>query len=158
MPAMVTNETSRTWKFGKDQFLYPHIPVEADDALVKFVEQMNRLGISQFKVEPIASPPPPESTESPVNVDIPHVSQNGNTLNCTMGNWEGEPTGYEYQWQIEGVDAGGNTDNYIVQPSDVGKSAVCIVTATNANGSTDAPPSSDIVIIDTEVSRRVPRR
>ena len=82
----------------------------------------------------------------PKNVDVPFASQTGATLNCTMGNWEGEPTEYWYQWKLDGANAGTNAANYAVQPADVGKSATCIVTARNAQGETLAPPSNAVVV------------
>ena len=85
---------------------------------------------------------------APVNVDIPLVMQSGGTLNCTMGNWQGEPTGYAYAWTIDGAAAGTNAADYAVQAGDVGKSATCIVTATNAVGSTAAPPSTPVIVAD----------
>jgi hypothetical protein len=98
--------------------------------------------------------PPPEgangapATAPPVNRDVPHATQSGTTLNCTMGNWEGEPTSYAYQWKIDGVNVGTGmaTATHTVTPADVGKSATCVVTATNALGSTAAPPSNAVVI------------
>ena len=87
-----------------------------------------------------------EPTAPPVNRDVPFVSQSGSTLNCTMGNWDGEPTSYAYQWQIDGADVGTGGADYAVQSGDVGKGAVCVVTATNALGSTVAPPSNSVVV------------
>jgi len=84
-------------------------------------------------------------TAAPVNVDVPYASQEGTTLSCTMGNWEGEPTSYAYQWYVDGANLG-VAETITVVPDDVGKSAVCIVTATNAVGSTDAPESNVVVI------------
>jgi predicted fused transcriptional regulator/phosphomethylpyrimidine kinase len=63
-----------------------------------------------------------------------------------MGNWTGEPTSYAYAWQIDGAAAGTGTADYAVQAGDVGKSATCVVTATNAAGSTAAPPSVGVVV------------
>ena len=40
--------------------------------------------------------------EPPVNVDVPYVAQEGSVLTCTMGNWEGEPSHYAYQWRVDG--------------------------------------------------------
>jgi hypothetical protein len=83
----------------------------------------------------------------PENVDVPHASQVGTTLECTMGNWTGEPAAYAYQWLLDGgpgIVATGPT--YAVTPDDVGRVANCIVTASNAAGSTVAPPSNDVVI------------
>jgi hypothetical protein len=83
---------------------------------------------------------------APVNVDVPYVSQTGATLFCTMGNWSGEPVSYAYAWDMDGVAAGGTDPTYAVQPGDVGKSATCAVTATNALGSTAAPMSNAVTV------------
>jgi len=88
----------------------------------------------------------PRSELAPVNIDVPAVTQSGTTLSCTMGNWTGEPTSYSYQWQLNGTDAGTNAATYDVKPGDVGETATCIVTATNAIGSTTAPPSNAVVV------------
>jgi hypothetical protein len=82
----------------------------------------------------------------PVNRDVPAVTQAGATLNCTMGNWDGEPTDYAYQWKLDGVDAGDGTANYITVAGDVGKTATCTVSATNAAGTTVAPVSNSVMI------------
>jgi hypothetical protein len=84
----------------------------------------------------------------PINVDVPYTSKTGGTLNCTMGNWQGEPSSYSYDWMVDGAPAGDGTNNYAVQPTDVGKGANCVVTATNGEGSTEAPPSNLIIITD----------
>jgi len=99
--------------------------------------------------DPDYAPPAP-----PTNVDVPHVSQAGATLNCTMGNWTGEPTGYAYRWQINGVDEGTNAADYAVQPEDVGLTATCTVTASNAAGATQAPVSNAVVIADPAAAMR----
>ena len=98
--------------------------------------------------------PPPEgngggeSAAAPVNKDVPHVTQSADTLNCTMGNWDGEPTTYGYQWKIDGAVVGTDQATHTVTSADAGKTASCIVTATNAQGSTAAPPSADLTITD----------
>jgi hypothetical protein len=83
---------------------------------------------------------------APVNTAVPLVTQSGTTLSCTMGIWEGEPTSYSYAWQIDGTAAGSDAADYAVQPGDVGKAATCTVTATNAAGSTAAPPSNSVTV------------
>jgi hypothetical protein len=83
---------------------------------------------------------------APVNVTVPAVTQAADVLSCTMGTWTGEPTSYAYQWQLDGVDAGTDADSYTVTAGDIGKSATCVVTATNGLGSTAAPPSNAIVV------------
>ena len=83
----------------------------------------------------------------PVVVDVPYASQAGATLNCTMGNWHGEPTAYAYAWYVDGVAReGASSATYAVQPDDVGHSAACVVTATNAHGETVAPMSNAVTV------------
>jgi hypothetical protein len=83
--------------------------------------------------------PPAWHTAPPVNVNAPFVTQAGNglgsTLNCTMGNWNNVPSSYAYQWRVAGANVGTNNPNYTVLVGNVGDTAVCIVTATNAGGS-----------------------
>jgi len=82
----------------------------------------------------------------PVNVDVPLVTQAGATLSCTMGNWTGEPTSYAYAWHNDGVANGGTGAMYSVAPEDSGHNLACVVTATNALGSTNAPMSNAVAI------------
>ena len=82
----------------------------------------------------------------PVNRDVPAVTQAGAVLNCTMGNWDGAPDTYAYQWRLDGTDVGDGTANYTTVPADVGKTAICTVSATNAAGTTVAPPSNQVMI------------
>jgi hypothetical protein len=97
-----------------------------------------------------ATPPPPEGggggATAPANTTVPAVTQTGTTLTCTQGEWSGEPTSYAYAWQIDGTAAGSDAATYEVQAGDVGKSATCTVTATNAAGSAAAPPSVGVVV------------
>jgi len=90
----------------------------------------------------VLAPPP----VAPVNVDVPHVSQTGSVLTCTLGNWTGEPTSYAFQWKMGVTNVGTSAATYTVQPGDVGATATCIVTATNAHGATAAPPSNGVVV------------
>ena len=86
------------------------------------------------------------SAAPPVNVDVPFVSQEGATLTCTMGNWNGEPTEYAYAWMADGVANEATGATYTVKSEDAGKSLACVVTATNAMGSTTAPMSNAVAI------------
>ena len=83
---------------------------------------------------------------APVNTAVPAVTQSGATLNCTLGEWTGEPTSYAYAWQVNSVGVGTDAATYDVQAADVGQSATCTVTATNAAGSAAAPPSTGVVV------------
>jgi hypothetical protein len=82
----------------------------------------------------------------PVNVDVPMVSQVGALLSCTMGNWTGEPTSYAYAWCSDGVANGATDATYTVVPDDSGHNLACMVTATNALGSTVAPMSNAVAV------------
>ena len=90
----------------------------------------------------------------PANTAVPAVIQTGSRLDCTMGEWTGEPTGYAYQWQVDGANVGVNSPSYVIVVDDVGGTATCTVTATNAAGATAAPPSVGIVIADPGAAMR----
>jgi hypothetical protein len=84
---------------------------------------------------------------APTNRDVPHLQGTGavgEVLTCTMGNWNGEPTSYAYAWKSNTAAVGGTGDTYTVAESDAGHSITCTVTATNAAGSTTAPPSNAV--------------
>ena len=88
------------------------------------------------------APPRP----APVNTAVPAVTQAADVLSCTMGEWTGSPTGYAYAWAIDGGPVGTDSATYTALPADVGSTATCVVTATNATGSTAAPPSVGVVV------------
>ena len=89
---------------------------------------------------------PPEPVEPPVNVDIPAIWQEEQRMRCTMGNWENEPTSYDYQWVQDGtLNIGANDDTLPLLASNDGHTITCVVTATNDAGSTDAPPSNSLL-------------
>jgi hypothetical protein len=83
-------------------------------------------------------------------VDIPYVSgaaAHGSQLSCTQGNWVGTPTSYAYQWKRNGTtNVGTSANTYTTVVGDVGTSIGCVVTATNATGSTAAPISNQITV------------
>ena len=99
---------------------------------------------------PVTAPPPEGgnggTAAAPVNRDVPFVDQSGSEMRCTMGNWEGEPTSYAYQWQMGGTDIPGDGATLPITPADAGASVTCVVTASNAHGSTAAPPSNAVVV------------
>jgi hypothetical protein len=75
---------------------------------------------------------------APVNVDVPSVYQEGETLHCTMGNWEErlQPDTYLYQWQKDGENVDNGTPHYPLTEEDNGHIFACQVTAHNVIGST----------------------
>jgi hypothetical protein len=83
---------------------------------------------------------------APTNVVVPHVYQTDAVLHCTMGEWTHDPTSYAYQWQIDGADKGTNSPDYTRVAGDVGKTATCTVTASNAAGSGTTPPSNGVIV------------
>ena len=98
-----------------------------------------------------ATPPPAADgggggATAPANTTVPAVTQSGTTLTCTQGEWSGEPTSYAYAWKLDDAAAGSDAATYDVQAGDVGKTATCTVTATNAAGSAAAPPSVGVVV------------
>ena len=84
-------------------------------------------------------------------IDIPYASANasppivGTVVTCTTGNWTGSPTGYAYQWKRDGTTNLGTAASYTLISADIGGHQItCVVTATNATGSTAAPPSNAV--------------
>jgi hypothetical protein len=84
----------------------------------------------------------------PTNRDVPLVyhASSPDVLNCTMGNWDGEPTEYAYAWHSDGVANGATGADHTIEPEDAGHTLACVVTATNALGSTAAPMSNGVAI------------
>jgi len=78
-------------------------------------------------------------------VDVPYVSAVGATATCTTGNWVGTPSSYAYQWKRDGVtNIWTNSATYTMVGGDTGHQIGCVVTATNATGSTTAPMSNTV--------------
>src|SRR5207342_2575121 len=49
----------------------------------------------------------------PTNRDVPYVGMvMPDSLSCTMGNWDGEPTEYAYAWHSDGVANGATGADY----------------------------------------------
>ncbi len=83
--------------------------------------------------------PAPDPVPAPVNVDAPAIigiGTVGEILAVTVGNWEGEPTSYTYQWMSGTSQVGFGGSAYTIDSSDAGKDIACVVTAANAGGST----------------------
>ena len=123
--------------------------VRATGAPVGRATRISSLAAGIITGDPGTTPPPTGGeTTAPANTAVPAVTQAGDTLSCTMGTWSGEPTSYGYQWRVDGAVVGSDAATHTVTAADAGKTATCIVTATNASGSTAAPPSVDLVITD----------
>jgi hypothetical protein len=88
---------------------------------------------------------------APAVIDTPYASANakpaivGTVCTVTNGNWTGTPTGYTYQWKRDGATNLGTAASYTLIAADIGGHQIaCVVTATNATGSTAAPLSNAI--------------
>jgi hypothetical protein len=87
---------------------------------------------------------------APIVKDVPALTGTGivgSVLNVTNGNWRGVPTAYNYAWMGGSAPIGTDANTYTVDVADVGKSITCVVSATNAVGTTAAPPSNAIVAL-----------
>lgn len=82
--------------------------------------------------------PAPVCTDAPVITGVGAVDQ---VLSCSTGSWGNEPTSYAYAWSSGGMDS-----TYTIVAADVDTSIICVVSATNAGGTTAAPPSNTIPI------------
>jgi hypothetical protein len=77
----------------------------------------------------------PVNTVAPVVSGSPYV---GDLLTTTDGTWTGTPTSYSYQWKRGATNIGTNANTYTLVTADADTNITCVVTATNATGSTNA--------------------
>ena len=83
---------------------------------------------------------------APVNTVAPDVTGGtyvGDLLTTTDGTWSGSPTSFSYQWYRDATNIGTNANTYTLVSADANTNITCVVTATNAGGST--PATSNIV-------------
>jgi hypothetical protein len=101
-----------------------------------------------------APPPPPPS--APTNTALPTIggtTTEGQTLSATNGTWEGNPTGYSYQWQdcnTSGASctniAGATANTRVLASTDVGHTLRVVVKATNTGGAGEATSGATAVV------------
>jgi len=106
---------------------------------------MIQIGINiAVKGAGISGPP----TAPPVNSTLPVISGTtsvGSVLNTTNGTWTNSPSSFSYQWKRGATNIGTNTTTYTLVQADAAQNITCVVTATNAAGSTNA--TSNILYI-----------
>lgn len=87
---------------------------------------------------------------TPLNTVPPNISgatRRGSTLTCSRGTWSEQPTGYTYQWQLDGKPIGGATSaTYKLGTADEATSVSCQVTARNVVGASK-PVSATAAIV-----------
>jgi hypothetical protein len=156
------DDPGRLGRAGEDVGAAPRAPSATDPMSVKLADVATRnailfnpddlsvvnASVVELQAYEALLAAPPQGL--PVIIDVPYVTQDGAVLNCTMGNWENEPSSYVYQWQLDGADVGVpvDTSTYTVIAEDVGRTATCVVTATNSAGSVVAPVSNSVVVAD----------
>jgi hypothetical protein len=87
---------------------------------------------------------PPSNTALPT---ISGATTSGSTLTCANGTWTGSPSAWAYQWTANGTAIGGATSSTLVISQSVGTQLRCVVTATNAGGSTSATSAATTVTL-----------
>lgn len=87
-----------------------------------------------------ASGTAPVNTVAPNVTGLPYI---GDLLTTTDGTWSGTPTSFTYQWKRGVTNIGTNANTYTIVSADAGTNITCVVTATNATGST--PATSNIL-------------
>ena len=84
---------------------------------------------------------------APVNTVLPNVTGTNfyvaDVLTTTNGTWSGSPTSFSYQWKRGATNIGTNANTYTLVSADANTNITCVVTATNATGST--PATSNII-------------
>jgi len=98
---------------------------------------MIQIGINiAVKGSEISGPPP-----APVNSTPPVISGTttlGSVLTTTDGTWTNSPISFAYQWKRGATNIGTNASTYTLVIADSTAAITCVVTATNASGSTPA--------------------
>lgn len=99
-----------------------------------------------------------EAAPAPENTSAPTISGNGidgETQYCNAGSWENDPTGYSYEWTLDGSTPVGYSESLTVEGWPSGSSLTCSVTASNSAGSS-AASSSAIEIVAAPVNSSAP--
>ena len=90
---------------------------------------------------------------APLSVQTPRLTpvgsagtRVGGVLNCTRGVWDNGVATYAYQWKSAAANVGSGAASYTPVTGDVGAVVTCVVSATNATGTTAAPASNGVTI------------
>lgn len=98
----------------------------------------------------VAMPDPEEpEPEPPVNLTPPSISGTpkvGSALTASQGSWNPPGVTYAYQWKVDGVNVGTNSNTYTPASGDLGKTVTVTVTATNPDGSASATSATTAAV------------
>ena len=110
-----------------------------------------------YKPHPSMEPSAPDKPlMAPVVKHAPYLSQTGSVLNCTMGEWTGEPDTYHYQFRRDvSTNIGTDSNEYSLTPADAGSTIDCKLEAVNTAGSAFSV-SNGIAIPDLRPEQRMP--
>ncbi|WP_354697688.1 hypothetical protein [Paraconexibacter sp. AEG42_29] len=134
---------TRTWNrdgtpiSGATATTYAVVAADAGKQITCAVKAINASGTSAASVsDPVtvaAAASAPANTAAPT---ITGTATTGQTVTCQPGTWTGSPT-YAYRF-LRGTTQVGTSSTYVITAADVGQALTCVVTATNAGGSTSA--------------------
>jgi hypothetical protein len=116
---------------------YPMMLYDGDrECVVYDVEERAEAEKHGFRPHPsMERMAPDKPLVKPVVKTAPYLGQNGDVLECTMGNWTGEPDIYHYQFKRGSTLIGTDSNKYTVVAADAGHTVTCTVEAVNAAGS-----------------------
>ena len=99
-----------------------------------FATAMVKIDQSQARLATVIAP---LSVSAPVVSGVPAAGQ---VLTCSRGVWDHAPPAatYAYQWKSAATNVGTNAATYTPVVGDVTKAITCVVSATNAFGTTAA--------------------
>ena len=126
--------------------MVPFITVATQEQIDSTIEKNQPENAYGYELGLVAPIDPTVPTDPPVNVDVPFIWQEEQRMRSTVGNWENVPTAYSFQWLQDGtLPIGADNDTLPMLASNDGHSITCVVTATNAAGATEAPPSNSLL-------------
>jgi surface protein len=133
---------------GTNSSTYTLVAADSAAAITCVVTATNSLGSSSATSNTITA----QTYSAPANVGAPVISGTttlGSTLSSTTGAWNGNPTPtYGYQWRRNAVNIPSATaSTYVLVSADSAAAITCVVTATNALGSSSA--TSNTITADT---------
>jgi surface protein len=124
---------------GTNSSTYTLVAADSAAAITCVVTATNSLGSSSATSNTITA----QTYSAPANVGAPVISGTttlGSTLSSTTGAWNGNPLPtYGYQWRRNAVNIPSATGStYVLVSADSAAAITCVVTATNALGSSSA--------------------